>query len=54
MKQKPFKDMYKKKYKMLQLSEETHQILKQYCSHHGFIMSSFVSALIKQHIKGKK
>ena len=39
---------------MLQLPEETHQILKEYCNHHGFIMSSFVSALIKQAIKGKK
>jgi hypothetical protein len=38
----------------LQLPEEVHAMLKQYCSHHGFIMSSFVSALIRQSIKGKK
>jgi predicted DNA-binding protein len=54
MKDKPFKDMYKRKYKMLQLPEETHQMLKEYCEHHGFTMSGFVSAIIKQTIKGKK
>jgi hypothetical protein len=54
MKDKPFKDMYKRKYKMLQLPEETHQMLKQYCNHHGIIMSSYVSALIKQNIKGNR
>lgn len=43
-----------KKYKMLQLPEEVHTMLKQYCNHHGFFMSGFVSALIRQSIKGKK
>jgi len=44
----------KQKYKMLQLSEEVHKMLKEYCKHHGFSMSSLVSALIKQTIKGNK
>jgi hypothetical protein len=43
-----------KKYMMLQLPQEVHAMLKQYCNHHGFLMSGFVSALIRQSIKGKK
>jgi hypothetical protein len=43
-----------KKYKLLQLPEETHRMLKEYCEHHGFKMSGFVAALIRQTIKGKK
>lgn len=41
------------KYKLVQLPEHVHTILKDYCNEKGFIMSSFVSALIKQAIKGK-
>lgn len=54
MKDKPFKGMYKRKYKMLQLDEDVHTMLKEYCKHHHFVMSGFVEALIKQAIKGKK
>ena len=43
-----------KKYKLLQLPEEVHKMLKEYTEHHGFKMSGFVSALIRQSIKGKK
>jgi hypothetical protein len=43
-----------KKNKMLQISEETHKMLKVYCDKHGFKMGGFVSALVKQAIFGKK
>jgi hypothetical protein len=51
----PFNSMLKpkKKYGMVQISVEAHQMLREYCDHHGFKYSSFVSAIIKQHIKGK-
>jgi hypothetical protein len=41
------------KYKLVQLPEHVHTILKAYCNEKGFIMSSFVSALIKQAVKAK-
>lgn len=44
----------KPEYKMLQLDKNIHDALKQYCSHHGFIMKSFVQALIRQAIKDNK
>jgi hypothetical protein len=43
-----------KKYKMIQLPKEVHTLLKDYCSHHNFVMSGFVSALIKQAIANNK
>ena len=43
-----------KEYAMLMIPSEVHQILKEYCTKHHFIMSGFVSALVKQHIYGKK
>jgi hypothetical protein len=44
----------KSDYAMIQLPKEVHTILKEYCSHHGFNMSGFVSALIRQALKSKK
>lgn len=44
----------KKEYSMLQLDKNIHEALKQYCSHHGFIMKSFVQSLIRQAIKDNK
>lgn len=44
----------KPEYAMLQLPKETHNLLKEYCKHHSFIMSSFVSNLINKSIKPKK
>lgn len=43
-----------KKTAMLQLPIEVHQMLKEFCKEKGFFMGGFVSALIKQHIKGRK
>lgn len=43
-----------KKYKLLQLPENVHTALKQYCNHHGFLMSGFVSALIRQALANNK
>ena len=43
-----------KKNKMIQVSEETHKMLKDYCDKHGFKMGGFVSALVKQAIFGNK
>ena len=44
----------KSDYAMIQLPKEMHIALKQYCNHHGFTMSGFVSALIRQAIANKK
>ena len=41
------------KYKMLQLPEETHRLLKEYCAKHGFIMSALITKLVRQEIKRK-
>ena len=37
-----------KKYAMLQLPADVHERLKVYCNKHGFILSGFVAALIRQ------
>jgi hypothetical protein len=44
----------KPKYKMLQLSLETHTLLKDYCKKHGYSLSGFVNSLINRTIKSKK
>ncbi len=49
-----FKSMQKKqKYGMIQIEEELHKELKEYCNHHGFKISGFVAALVRKSIKGK-
>jgi hypothetical protein len=40
-----------KKYAMLQLSSEVHQLLKNHCETNGLKMGALVSILIKKHIK---
>jgi hypothetical protein len=47
MKEKPV-------YKMLQLDENIHKALKDYCKHHGFQLKGFVQALIRQALKNNK
>jgi hypothetical protein len=42
------------KYKMVQLPEEIHKMLKEYCNHHGFKLSGFLSALIRREVKGNR
>ena len=44
----------KKNYKMLQLDEDIHKALKEYCNHHGFIMKQFVQSLIRQALRNNK
>lgn len=44
----------KPKYKMLQLDEQVHRLLKDYCKKHGYSLSGFVNSLIKRTIKGNK
>jgi len=44
----------KPNYAMLQLPKEIHTALKQYCAHHGFNMSGFVAALIRQALANNK
>jgi hypothetical protein len=39
-----------KKYKMIQVNEETHTMLKKYCEQHGFKISGLLQALVKQYI----
>jgi hypothetical protein len=41
------------KYKMLQLPEETHKLLKEYCVKHGLIMSALISKLVREQVKRK-
>ena len=43
-----------KKYSLLQLPADVHQKLKEYCKHHGYNMSGFVSNLIRKEIKSTK
>jgi len=43
-----------KKYKMLQLDENIHAALRQYCKHHGFQMKGFVQSLIRQALRNNK
>jgi len=40
-----------KKYAMLQLPSDIHQLLKKYCDERGYKMGALVSNLIKKHIK---
>jgi hypothetical protein len=40
-----------KKYAMLQLPSDIHQLLKNYCDTNGYKMGALVSNLIKKHIK---
>jgi hypothetical protein len=39
-----------KKYAMLQISTDVHQLLKNYCDEKGLKMGALVSILIKKHI----
>lgn len=41
-------------YKMLQISADTHKLLKEYCKEKGFKMGHLVGQLIKQYINKKK
>jgi hypothetical protein len=43
-----------KKYKMLQLDENIHKALKDYCNYHGFQLKGFVQALIRQALANNK
>lgn len=40
-----------KKYALVQLPADVHQKLKEYCKHHGYNMSGYVSNLIRRDIK---
>ena len=44
----------KSDYAMIQLPKEVHTILKEYCTHHNFVMSGFVAALIRQALANNK
>ena len=44
----------KKQYKMVQLDEELHRYLKEYCQRHGFQIKVFIQALVRQALKDKK
>jgi hypothetical protein len=36
---------------LIQVTKETHEMLKAYCDHHGFKISALASNIIKQYIK---
>ena len=40
----------KNKYGMVQLPEDVHKRLKEYCNKHGFVIGGFVAALVRQAI----
>jgi hypothetical protein len=44
----------KSNYKMVQMDAELHRYLKEYCQHHGFSMSGFISALVRQALANNK
>ena len=39
---------------LVQISADTHKLLKEYCDEHGFKMSALTNNLIKKHIKSNK
>ena len=39
------------KYKMLQLPEEAHNLLKEHCKKNNMIMSAYVATLIRKALK---
>jgi hypothetical protein len=41
-------------YRMLQLSVETHKMLKEYCKESGYKMTALVEKLIQKEIKESK
>jgi hypothetical protein len=45
--------MNKKDYKMIQVSAETHKLLKDYCVQHGFNMSGLIAKLVREQVKKK-
>lgn len=44
----------KPEYGMIQIDKDLHKALKQYTSHHGFFIKTFVQALIRQAIKDRR
>jgi hypothetical protein len=42
-----------KKYSMIQVPTEIHELVKEYCNENGFKIGSLVSILIRKHIKKK-
>lgn len=45
---------YRAKYAFVMLPKDIHADLKVYCEEQGFIMSRFVTNLIKKELKGRK
>ena len=44
----------KSDYKMVQMDAELHRYLKEYCKTHGFSMSGFIAACVRQAIANNK
>jgi hypothetical protein len=44
----------KEDYKMVQMDAELHRYLKEYCQRHGFSMSGFIAALVRQALANNK
>jgi len=40
-----------KKYSMIQVPTEIHELLKQHCNQNGFKIGAIVSILIRKHLK---
>jgi len=43
-----------KKYALIQIPIEVHELLKTYCDRHGFKLGKFTANLIKKAVKGDK
>lgn len=39
--------------KVITISKDTHNAVKSYCKKNGWVMSSFVDRLLKDHVNGK-
>ena len=48
------KDKKEKKVALIQVSADTHQMIKDYADHHGFKISALVSIVMRKYIKGIK
>jgi hypothetical protein len=42
-----------KKYAMIQVTSDIHELVKEYCNQNGYKIGSLVSILIRKHIKKK-
>lgn len=47
-------DKLMKRYKMIQIDEETHAVLKEFCEERGYKISGLIRSLVKEKIRSSK